>query len=129
MAKHNITLELIQNVVNGMLSAEVAAKMADILRESGVPDLTDKFRDAVRGADHGKRLLNDGARQEIIRDINAAKPTLIKQAAADIKPAVMQLVRGLPETCREPPATSSSSTSRSAAPSRTRPRPASWPGR
>ncbi|MCF0253692.1 MAG: hypothetical protein HUK26_05095, partial [Duodenibacillus sp.] len=73
-------------------------KMADILRDTRVPDLTDKFQKSVSGADHGKHLLADGARQEIIQGIKAAKQEIRTNF---VMPAVLEQAQALPEDCRE----------------------------
>ncbi|MCF0254053.1 MAG: hypothetical protein HUK26_06975, partial [Duodenibacillus sp.] len=94
-------------------NAELRGKMADVLRKTGVPDLTEKFLISVNGADHGKSLLAGGARQAIISDMNEARARVLEKSAeldaavardaamARVKASVIRQARSLPASCRD----------------------------
>ncbi|MCF0254629.1 MAG: hypothetical protein HUK26_09885, partial [Duodenibacillus sp.] len=72
------------------------AKMADILRKTDLPDLCSKFSIAVSSEGHGKHLLAETARQDIIKEIKeglSVKDAVLAQ--------VLTQVRALPKDCRD----------------------------
>ncbi|MCF0253693.1 MAG: hypothetical protein HUK26_05100 [Duodenibacillus sp.] len=85
------------------------AKMADVLRDTGLKDLTEDFKAATKEAAHGKHLLADSARQKIIGGMNAVKAQILEKSAEHVevikvRASVTKQAQALPENCREPAA-------------------------